>query len=305
MNDRGHAHELVELAQWLQRQADAKRSRVVLRQRSSARGKDERVREWSLREIHASGLAAEIYAGAIDDAKHQSGTVQYGLFAYVDGQKSSADRMLFAIENPSERERDRGRSSTALATLGGDDDVGADMFDRAERTNVVGLLMRHTHASAQLALGHIHDIVHHYKEECERKDVRIRELEERHAKVVALQEELMSAKHEREMEALKATRSEQRKDELLGRVGTLLPIAISKLMPGSKPPALGEEMVRTLLKSLTKEQIQALQAILGPDQAVLVMELYATFQHQEEKADAGKASGMNGHANGHANGAAQ
>ena len=72
---------------------DEKRSRVVLRQRVSAG--DQRVREWRLVDINASELASVIYAGAVDDAKHQRGIVQYGLFAYVDGQKSHADRMLF------------------------------------------------------------------------------------------------------------------------------------------------------------------------------------------------------------------
>jgi hypothetical protein len=273
---------------------DEKRSRVVLRQRSSTG--DQRVREWRLVDIVASELAAAIYAGALDDAKHQRGSVQYGLFAYVDGQKTHADRMLLCIENPEGK-----RTNTALATLDseGDDDDG---LERAQKANLVGLLMRHTHASAQLALGHTVDIVRHYKEESERKDARIRELEERHEKVLAMYEELLSMKHERELEMLRAHNSEKRKDQLLDKLDMLVPIAMSKVIPASKTPALGEELMRQLLRSLTREQLSALVGHLSPEQAALIHEIYVAYAEREEQRDAKKkANGVNGSASGAAN----
>lgn len=298
MNERTiQAQELVELARWLQRQVDERRSRVVLRQRSTTG--DQRVREWRLVDINASELASAIYAGAVDDAKHQRGTIQYGLFAYVDGQKNHADRMLFSIDNSEERGR-----STALATLdaGGDDeDEGA--LERMQKATLMGLLMRHTHASAQLALGHTVDIVRHYKEESERKDARIRELEERHEKVLAMYEELLSMKHERELEMLRAQNSEKRKDHLLDKLDMLVPIAMSKVIPASKTPALGEELMRQLLKSLTRDQLSALVTHLSPEQAALIHEIYTAYCEREEQRDAKKkANGVNGSANGAANG---
>jgi len=48
--------------------------------------------------------------------------------------------------------------------------------------------------------------VRHYKEESERKDARIRELEEAREKALAMYEELLSMKHERELEMLRAWR---------------------------------------------------------------------------------------------------
>lgn len=295
MNGTIQAQELVELARWLQRQVDEKRSRVVLRQRSS--GGDQRVREWRLVDIIASELAGAIYAGAVDDAKHQKGIVQYGLFAYVDGQKMHADRMLFCIENPD------GKRSTALATLdagGEDEDDGA--IERMQKANLMGLLMKHTHASAQLALGHTVDIVRHYKEESERKDARIRELEDRHEKVLAMYEELLSMKHERELEMLRAQNSEKRKDQMLDKLDMLVPIAMSKVIPASKTPALGEELMRQLLKSLSREQLSQLVGHLSPEQAALIHEIYVAYAEREEKRDAQKkANGVNG-ANGATNG---
>ena len=301
MNERTiQAPELVELARWLQRQVDEKRSRVVLRQRASSG--DQRVREWRLAATSASELASVIYAGAVDDAKHQRGAVQYGLFAYLDGQKTHADRMLLTIDSGSGEGK---RPTAALATLDGaagdaDDDA---TIERGQKANLMGLLMRHTHASAQLALGHTVDIVRHYKEESERKDTRIRELEERHEKVLAMYEELLSMKHERELEMLRAQNSEKRKDHMLDKLDMLVPIAMSKVMPVSKTPALGEELMRQLLKSLSRQQLAKVVEHLAPEQAALIREIYVAYAEREDERDAKKkTNGVNGGASGAANG---
>ena len=299
MSERTYAGELVELARWLQRQVDEKRTRVVLRQRASSG--DQRVREWPLDGAQASELANAIYATAVDDAKNQrgGGAVHYGLFAYANGQKSLVDRMLLTIDN-AEKAR-----STALATLDGggagvDDE---DALERAQKATLMGLLMKHTHASAQLALGHTVDIVRHYKEESERKDARIRELEERHEKVLAMYEELLSMKHERELEMLRAQNSEKRKDHLLDKLDMLVPIAVAKVIPAAKTPALGEELMRQLLKSLSRQQLAELVGHLSPEQAALLHEIYVAYAEREEQRDEKKkANGVNGSANGAANG---
>jgi hypothetical protein len=281
------AQELVELARWLQRQADEKRSRVVLRQRASSG--NERVREWRLAGIVASDLAGVIYAGAVDDARAQRGMVQYGLFAYLDGQKTHADRLLFCIEAQGDKKR------TALATLGdeGDEDDGASL-ERGQKANLVGLLMRHTHASAQLALGHTVDIVRHYQEESQRKDTRIRELEERHEKVLAMYEELLSMKHERELEMLRAQNSEKRKDHLLEKLDMLVPVAMSKVLPTTKTPALAEELVRQFFKSMSRDQFQAIVGQLSPEQQAVVYEIYIAYGQREENRAKKKANGIHG-----------
>ena len=293
MSESSYTGELVELAKWLQRQVEEKRSRVVLRQRASA--KDQRVREWRLVDENASELATAIYAGALDDARHQRGVIPYGVFAYVDGQKSHADRTLFTIDKGNEKGRGQ---STALARLD-DEDEG---IEREQKSSLMGLLMRHTHASAHLALGHTADIVRHYKEDSERKDARIRELEERHTKVLEMYEELLSMKHERELESLRAQNSEKRKDHLLEKLDMLVPIAMSKVLPASKTPALGEEMMRQLLKSLSREQLSALTGHLKPEQAALIHEIYVAYCEREEKRETKKTRGVNGSANGATNG---
>ena len=211
--------------------------------------------------------------------------MQYGLSAYAEGQKSYVDRTFLNV--------DGGSKSTAIATL----DATLEDDERAQRAGVVGLLMKHTHASAQLALGHTVDIVRHYKEESDRKDARIRELEERQTAVLKMYEELLSAKHERELEMLKAQNAEKRKDHMLEKLDMVIPIAMAKVMPASKTPALGEELMRQLLKSLSREQMGALTQHLSPEQAALIHEIYLAYCEREEKRDT-KRNGTNGHTNG-------
>jgi len=285
-------NELVAVARWLQKQVNEKRTRVVLRQRVGTG--DQLVREWRLADINPSELATAIHERALEDAAHQAGPVQYGLFAYVDGQKSYVDRTFLTIENDT-----AGRPITALATL----NASLDDDERAQRAGVVGLLMKHTHASAQLALGHTVDIVRHYKEESDRKDARISELEERQTAVLRMYEELLSAKHERELEMLKAQNSEKRKDHLLDKLDMLVPIAMSKILPASKTPALGEELMRQLLKSLSRDQLSALVSHLSPEQAALIHEIYIAYCEREEKRDA-KKNGANGQGSNGVNGTA-
>jgi hypothetical protein len=287
MNGADTGAELVALTRWLQKQASDKHSRVVLRQRVQG-GENQLVREWRLADVIPSELAAVIYERAIEDAAQQKGAVQYGLFAYAEGQKSYVDRTFLNV--------DGGSKSTAIATL----DANLEDDERAQRAGVVGLLMKHTHASAQLALGHTVDIVRHYKDESDRKDARIRELEERQTAVLRMYEELLSAKHERELEMLKAQNAEKRKDHLLDKLDMLVPIAMSKVLPASKTPALGEELMRQLLKSLSRDQLSQLVIHLSPEQAALIHEIYLAYCEREEKRDAKKngTNGVNGTANG-------
>ena len=286
MNGADTGAELVALTRWLQKQVSEKRARVVLRQRIQG-GENQLVREWRLADIVASDLATAVYERAIEDATQQRGAVQYGLFSYAEGQKNYVDRTFLNVESGP-----KDKPSTAIATL---DTLEDD--ERAQRAGVVGLLMKHTHASAQLALGSTVDIVRHYKEESERKDARIRELEERQTAVLRMYEELLSAKHERELEMLKAQNSEKRKDHMLEKLDMVIPIAMAKVMPASKTPALGEELMRQLLKSLSREQLGALTSHLRPEQAALIHEIYLAYCEREEKRDA-KKNGANGHTNG-------
>jgi hypothetical protein len=107
-------------------------------------------------------------------------------------------------------------------------------------------------------------------------------------------EELLSMRHERELELLKAQNAEKRKDHLLDKLDMLIPVAMSKVLPAGKTPALGEELMRQLLKSLKREQLEAIVGNLSPEQAALIHEIYVAYAAREETRDAKKVNGTNG-----------
>jgi hypothetical protein len=83
----------------------------------------------------------------------------------------------------------------------------------------------------------------------------------------------------------------------------LVPIAMSKVIPASKTPALGEELMRQLLKSLTRQQLSQLVGHLSPEQAALIHEIYVAYVEKEDEREAKKkTNGVNGGASGAANG---
>jgi hypothetical protein len=85
---------------------------------------------------------------------------------------------------------------------------------------------------------------------------------------------------------------------MLEKLDMVIPIAMAKVMPASTTPALGEELMRQLLKSLTREQMGALTSHLKPEQAALIHEIYLAYCEREEKRDAKKNGAKNGHTNG-------
>jgi hypothetical protein len=298
MNGRHSGDQLLEISRWLQRQIDEGRARVVLRQQATPAG-NQTVREWPLVDVTAIELAQTIHTRAVEDAIHQRGDVHYGLFAYANGQKNYVDRWFLELAGGAGDVVSTGSTASSLATL--DEDP-----ERSQRTTLVGLLMKHTHASAQLAIGSNVDIVQHYKMESERKDQRIRELEERQTKVLAMYEELISLKHEREIDQLRATNSENRKNQLMDKVNMLIPVALSKVLPPAKSPALGEDLMRELFKSLKREQLTAIVSQLEPEQAAVIQTIYLAYLEHDAAAEEAKKkkNGTNGAASAATNGAA-
>jgi hypothetical protein len=122
---------------------------------------------------------------------------------------------------------------------------------------------------------------------------RLDALEGRHFETIALQEELLSQRHERDLDALRAARAEARKDQLVNKVGTLLPAVTSKFMGKEvqKDPAVG-----ALVESLSQEQTQALARMLRPDQLTLLGVLMQ--RHGRGGSDGNKPGNGSGNGNG-------
>jgi hypothetical protein len=276
-----YAPELGELAQWLERQLADGATRIVLRQKGED-GSDQLVRDFPVGDAATNALADAIHRRAHDDGRHFRGRSLYGCFAYRD--REYLDRYFFSVDG----EVDHAHFGQREANLSG----------------VTSQLMRHNEASARLAIGQTLDVIGHYKSLLAAREKRIEELEAKYWKVAELYERLTSMQHERDLEVMRIQQSDKRQDFLREKLDMLAPVLVSKVMPGASKGALGEELIRQFLKSLSPQQMQSIVGSLTPEQAAVINEVYVAYGErelakEEAKKNAKKANGSSNGAAGH------
>ncbi|MEO8874157.1 MAG: hypothetical protein ABI461_01105, partial [Polyangiaceae bacterium] len=204
---------------------------------------------------------------AADDGRHFPGRSIYGAFAFKD--RTYVDRLFFPVEG----EEDESRFGMRDANLSG----------------VTTQLMRHNEANARLAIGQTLDVINHYRGLLTAREKRIEELETKYWKVAELYERLTSMQHERDLEVMRLQQSEKRQDFLKEKLDMLTPVLMAKVMPGAaKTGALGEELVRQFLKSLSPKQMESIVGALSPEQAAVINEVYVAYGEAEVAKDEAK-----------------
>jgi hypothetical protein len=261
----------VDLAKWLAAQLSDECMLVVLRHRGA--DADQQVREWPLAsDTDVNDIADQIEACAHEDGRHFRGPTVYGVFAYREAGKAAVARTLLRIEGQGAAEAFMGETETADAR------------------GITSQLMRHNEVAARMALGTTADIIEYYRRALDARDRRIDELESRHFKTLELYEDLQSMRHEREIDVIREHRADQRTQFLKEKLDMLAPVLMNKLLGkgasgGAGAPALGEELMRQFLKSLTPQQIEALMGMLRPEQAAVIGEVYEAYAKRESAKD--------------------
>ncbi|HEX7664376.1 MAG TPA: hypothetical protein VF407_07700 [Polyangiaceae bacterium] len=253
-----------ELAEWLERQLSGGVTRLALRHKSEDGG-ETLVREFSMNDGGSiPGLADMVSRRAHDDGRHFRGRSLYGVFAFNDHEY--VDRFFIAVE--------------------GAEDMAYFGSREANLSGVTQQLMRHNEANARLAIGQTLDVINHYRSLLQQREKRIEELEAKYWKVGELYEHLTSMQHERQLDVMRMQQADKRQEFLKEKLDMLAPVLMSKVMPGaSKGAALGEELVRQFLKSLTPEQMGAILGALSPEQAAVINEVYVAYAEREVAKD--------------------
>lgn len=264
---RDEATTFEELGAWIGAVVSKGAHRLELRHTSSGG----RVREWRVESTSdASSLALEVQASVDSDGRFSARSRGiYVVLAYRATGGAYFERLYL------------------VANEGLDDDE-----ERGTPEAIIVQHMRHTEASARLALGHTNEVVRHYQRLLDAAHERIRELESRHNEVMQLYETLTLAQHERELATMKVKSEESRREYFKEKLDLLVPVAMNRLLgQGKGAPVLGDEMIRQLLKSLRPEQMQHIASLLEPQQMTLLAELYAGYGERElarEKAKTGE-----------------
>ncbi|MGH7280622.1 MAG: hypothetical protein ACRELY_03795 [Polyangiaceae bacterium] len=257
-----------DLGEWLERQLADGATRLALRHKSEDGGGEALVREFSMNDAGTMPALAElVYRRAQDDGRHFRGRSIYGIFSFRDHEY--IDRFFLAVE-------------------GAEDPAYFGSRD-ASLSGVTQQLMRHNEANARLAIGQTLDVISHYKNILAAREKRIEELETKYWKVAELYEHLTSMQHERDLEIMRMQQADRRQDFLKEKLDMLAPVLMSKVIPGAaKGGALGEELVRQFLKSLSAKQMEAIVGALSPEQAAVINEVYVAYGEREVAKDEAK-----------------
>ncbi len=260
--------EHVDIANWIRAQASDGVDRLVLRQR--VRDIDQHVREWVLSpSTDPDALAEEIRIKASDEGRQFRGPIQYGVFSYRGiGSTSYYDRHFFRVEGMA-------NGSEALIAE----------TEYSDGRGLVSQMMRHTEASAKIALGQTLEIVEHYKSILRSRDARIAMLEAKAEEVAEMQERLLSLQHDRKLEEIRAKSADRGRAFMRDKLDLLTPVLMSKMLSAGKPEGqgsvLGEELLRQFLKSLAPEQSLAITNALNPEQVVTLTEIFSRYSDRE------------------------
>ncbi|MDI3285168.1 hypothetical protein QHF83_17830 [Polyangium sp. 15x6] len=132
-----------------------------------------------------------------------------------------------------------------------------------------------------------------FAKELERLQTRNEALELRDMTRAEGYEKLLSKQHERELAAKKTEHGMQMTQELVHGVRMLAPFIGNKII-GEKALPTGtlspkEQALQALLESVTPQQMQQLQTVLNPYQAIAIMEFWQDYVGKKDETPADKA----------------
>ena len=220
--------EHVDIANWIRAQIREGVDRLVLRQR--VRDIDQHVREWPLEpRTDPDALAEEINVKASDEGRQFRGPIQYAVFSYRGfGSTSYHDRHFFRVDGMAN---------------GGEALIAETEY--SDKGGLVSQMMRHTEASAKIALGQTLEIVEHYKSILRARDARITVLEAKYEEVMELQERLLSMQHDRALELIRAKSADCGRAFVRDKLNLLTPVLMSKMLSAGKPEGQGASSVKS------------------------------------------------------------
>jgi len=268
--------EHIDVGEWIRKQVREGCSRIVLRQKVS--DCEQHVREWRLEPgADVDALAEEVRSKMNDEARQLRGSTLFGLFSFAPNQG------LHGVHNDKLTRRVDGG-------MGGHSDALIGETESADARGLVSQMMRHTEASARIALGQTLEIVEHYKSISKERGERVISLEEKQMQVIELFERLISLQHERDLATIRERRADKKHDFVREKLDMLTPVLMSKVLGAGDPKGsgslMGEELLRQFLKSLKSEQMRAIWSALSPEQAATMFELYDRYGQRDLASEA-------------------
>jgi hypothetical protein len=170
----------------------------------------------------------------------------------------------------------------------GSDEDNVDLVE-SEPANAKGMVaqaMRHTEAVMKISVMSTGTIVEAQRRTIERLTLQNETLMQKHLDSVSVIEDLMSRRHQRELDSAVAMRKEKSYEQITEKILMLAPIALNKFTGKNLLPektTSGEQMLLSFIESLKPEQMGELTKQLSPDQQMLLFSLYENMREKFEK----------------------
>lgn len=263
--------EQSRLAQWLLvARRDAKRVTATA-YHLLVSGRQELVTERA--DIETSDEALTSLAGDLVDTIANDASVLGGVQSYVI-------RMT-------EGGRDLGRHAVRMRADEALTSTEALSSEPASATGLLAQLMRHNEVTSRMLVLQATHSADTLRRENESLRERMSAYERNQLEAVRLQEELLSRKAEREIAALKAKTEAKQADVVTDTITLLVPTVVNRMagaqiLPEKSSPSW--EMIKSFMRTITMEQIQAMRVFLEPPQFIALVELWKKVDEEERAA---------------------
>jgi hypothetical protein len=245
------------------------------------------IQEWEIDEKPSDDLIAqlisEIESYSRDDAEGVGGRQRYIVFAHR-GEGSEPLRFPFPMYGSDKV---------------GEEEAGYIEGFESEGANAQGLvsqLMRHNEIMMRANIGSMGTILNVQNRMLARLGDLCENLMGSKYEALELKEEVISQKHERDIEVRMLTGKENLQNQAIEGIKMLIPVVMNKIagkqiIAATDPTSL---MIKGLAESLTPEQFQALLRILRPEQQAVLIEMVQATQSEPKPPTAPANGGTQG-----------
>lgn len=216
----------------------------------------------------------QINETATIDAEGLGGLQKYMLQATFENLDKPINRFIFRIN-----------------ATDGEDNVDVMDSEPATQKGLMSQMMRHTEATFRISMASTGNIVGMQNRIISRQAEQIETLTQKHIDLVQVLEELQTEKHTRELDAAVAMRKQEAYKDITQKVLLLLPTVANKLAGKTLLPektTSGEQMIKSLMDSLTPDQMNNMQGMLSPEQKMVMFQIYENmrkFDEEKEKTE--------------------
>lgn len=219
--------------------------------------------------------ALDIHGKLQTEAATLGGLQKYALYAYHSGDNENhTSRFVIRLQNDDDNDEGDGLNS-----------------ENPDKAGLTSQAMRHAEVYAKTMSGMVMALMGSYQSTISRQNSMIEKLLEEKTNGLDVMQEMIEAKDERDVRMIQARAKAKGVEDLVGRLGVLLPAVANKIT--GKPIFPVEDtslmmMTRSLVTSIMADPDRAekLLAMLPPEQGIALMNLYESISTAEKEGQA-------------------